>query len=287
MLNITEISLINECIDNCDVDVKNYKEYKPSDFGIVGDDSNCIYMKDEKLPENVIISYGKDVRDNKFFISDRVRLNHCRINFVSSSGIIYVGRNCRLERVNMSTNEQDDKIFVGNDVTTGASNLWTTGFNSNRTGKLLLIGDDCMFSAGIVIRVSDGHPIFNIDDMTCVNNDLKPLVIEPHCWIGQNVFFLKNVRVGACSVVGSSAVVSRSCKPFSMMAGVPATPRSLEGKIWARNHSDKAKKSAKLWAEKYKIKSKEKYDQKKNGKGLLYAMKFKIYKYLHKSLGQH
>jgi acetyltransferase-like isoleucine patch superfamily enzyme len=52
--------------------------------------------------------------------------------------------------------------------------------------------------------------------------DPQPIVIERDCWIAGSVVVLPGVRIGAGSVVAAGAVVTRSCEPKSILAGVPA-----------------------------------------------------------------
>lgn len=62
-----------------------------------------------------------------------------------------------------------------------------------------------------------------------------PVVIEDDVWIGANVTILKGVTIGHGSVVAAGAVVTKSCPPYSIIAGVPAkilkmrfTPEKIE-----------------------------------------------------------
>ena len=49
-----------------------------------------------------------------------------------------------------------------------------------------------------------------------------PIIIEDEVWIGCNVTVLKGVTIGKGSVVAAGAVVTKSCPPHSLLAGVPA-----------------------------------------------------------------
>jgi maltose O-acetyltransferase len=50
----------------------------------------------------------------------------------------------------------------------------------------------------------------------------KPIVIEDNVWIGGGAILLPGVRIGQNAVVGAGAVVSRSVKADTVVAGNPA-----------------------------------------------------------------
>lgn len=49
-----------------------------------------------------------------------------------------------------------------------------------------------------------------------------PVVLGPDCWLGTHVVILPGVVLGKGSVVGSNAVVNRSCEDFVVLGGIPA-----------------------------------------------------------------
>lgn len=50
----------------------------------------------------------------------------------------------------------------------------------------------------------------------------KPVVIEDDVWIGARVTILPGVVIGSGSIIGASAVVTKSVPPYSVVAGNPA-----------------------------------------------------------------
>lgn len=51
----------------------------------------------------------------------------------------------------------------------------------------------------------------------------RPVVIEDDVWIGSRVTILPGVIIGRGSIVGASAVVTKSFPPYSVIAGNPAS----------------------------------------------------------------
>ena len=74
----------------------------------------------------------------------------------------------------------NDFIAIGNGVTTTEKNVWISGNGAGQKNPSIIIGDDCMFAYDIVIRNSDAHPIFSLNDGNQVNEPKKSIQIEPH-----------------------------------------------------------------------------------------------------------
>lgn len=79
----------------------------------------------------------------------------------------------------------------------------------------ITIGQNCAISFGVTIIDDDGHGI-GFPPYSA------PIIIEDEVWIGCNVTILKGVIIGKGSVVAAGAVVTKSCPPHSLLAGVPA-----------------------------------------------------------------
>lgn len=73
--------------------------------------------------------------------------------------------------------------------------------------KNVIIGNEVMFSTGVIIRTSDAHPIYSITDDKRINNG-KSTFIGVHCWIGPRVVLLKGCKIYSGSIIGSDSVVS-------------------------------------------------------------------------------
>lgn len=83
------------------------------------------------------------------------------------------------------------------------------------------IGDDCMFSGGIIMDVSDIHSILDASTMQRLNPP-KNINIKSHVWLANGVSVLKGVTIGKNSVVGAKAVVAKDIPDGCLAVGVPA-----------------------------------------------------------------
>lgn len=115
---------------------------------------------------------------------------------------VTVGRGCRLG------------VNRGGRLTVGASTSFTDSCFV-AASESITIGRDCAISWNVTIFDDDGHgpgsPPYS-----------APIVIGDRVWIGCNAMILKGVTIGDGSIVAAGAVVTRSCPPRSLLAGVPA-----------------------------------------------------------------
>lgn len=84
------------------------------------------------------------------------------------------------------------------------------------------IGSDCMFSHDIIVRHSDGHPIYEQGTRNIINK-VNTINIGNHVWVGYNAHILKNVQIADNCIIGCNAVVTKSfLEPYCAIAGNPA-----------------------------------------------------------------
>jgi acetyltransferase-like isoleucine patch superfamily enzyme len=108
------------------------------------------------------------------------------------------------------------KLSVGSSANLSiADNSYITDGSRISAQKSITIGQNCAISFGVTIIDDDGHG-FGLPPYSA------PIVIEDNVWIGCNVTILKGVTIGEGSVVAAGAVVTKSCQPHSLIAGVPA-----------------------------------------------------------------
>jgi acetyltransferase-like isoleucine patch superfamily enzyme len=85
----------------------------------------------------------------------------------------------------------------------------------------ITVGDDCLVASNTMLSVSDMHSIISIETGERLNRG-GSIVLEDHVWLGEACKVLKGVRIGAGSVIGVGAIVTKDVPPNSVAAGVPA-----------------------------------------------------------------
>lgn len=101
-------------------------------------------------------------------------------------------------------------------------------------------GDNCSFNSysvvqGLVtlgnnVRIAPGAKIFgenhgfsDLERPICTQpNERRGITIEDDVWIGANAVITDGVRLGAHSIIGAGAVVTKNVEPYSVMGGNPA-----------------------------------------------------------------
>jgi len=89
-------------------------------------------------------------------------------------------------------------------------------------GGLITIGRDVALGAYVQL-LAENHNF--ADPARAINEQgvtREGITIEDGCWLGNSVIVLDGVRIGARSVVGAGAVVTRDVPPASVAVGNPA-----------------------------------------------------------------
>jgi acetyltransferase-like isoleucine patch superfamily enzyme len=109
------------------------------------------------------------------------------------------------------------KITIGEKLSCNGAKFFVSPDEGNIT-----IGDDCMFSFGIVLSISDAHVIIDKKKGNILNGN-KDIIIGNHVWVGMNCTILKGAHVASNSVIGSNAVVTKQFhKENIILGGNPA-----------------------------------------------------------------
>jgi len=87
------------------------------------------------------------------------------------------------------------------------------------------IGNRVAISSNVCLVATSNPPDSKLRDYSSnfPNVDVVgDIIIGDDVWIGTAAIILPNVTIGACSVVGAGAVVTKDVPPYCIVAGVPA-----------------------------------------------------------------
>lgn len=152
-----------------------------------------------------------------------------------------VGKNLSVERVPYILGHTE--IIIGDNVTiSGQLNIITGRFSDNpqliigdnvfighhtlfAVNKRIEVRDHASIAGGCRIADSDGHSVDaqkRADDAELTEEEMRPVIIDKHAWIGANAQILKGVTIGERSIVGAGSVVISDVPPDHQAMGSPA-----------------------------------------------------------------
>lgn len=167
--------------------------------------------------------------NNLVKIGIKARLYNCQFTIIGNNCKIIIGENHTIiSNVHFYCQDDNSTIIIGNDFTMEGGHIAAT------EGKLIKIGNDCMFSNDVEIRNGDSHSIISLDGNKRINH-AENVYIGDHVWLTAHVKILKGSIIPPNSIVGNSAVVSHKFKKGnSIYAGIPC--KLLKENInWNRN----------------------------------------------------
>ena len=129
---------------------------------------------------------------------------------------VALGKNARL-RANTAF---AGSVTLGDDVIVGHhSLLWAIGGGEN----FIKVGNGCGLGAFSVLMTR--YHQYRRKDIRFTEQgavDGKAIIIGDDCWIGIRSIIMPGVTIGDGAVVGAGAVVTKSVKPYKVVAGNPA-----------------------------------------------------------------
>ncbi len=198
-------------------------------------------------------------RDKFIILSDKffslLRGFYYKIFFKRSSGLIFIGRHCKIwychkitsgKTITIGDNVEINALCVegvrlGNNVTILRNTVIECTGNIKNMGVGLVIGDDVGISQNCFIQVRGkvtigSHVMFGpnvsiFSENHGFNDLVMPMIsqptvrgeviIEDDVWLGTRSVILSGVRIGKGSIIAAGALVNRDIPPYSIVAGVP------------------------------------------------------------------
>lgn len=96
------------------------------------------------------------------------------------------------------------------------------GVNCEMNGPVT-IGDRVNMGPNVVVYTRNHS--FNRTDIPMQQQGfgvIKPVTIGNDVWLGRSVIILPGVKIGNGCIVGAGSVVTKSCEPYTIIAGNPA-----------------------------------------------------------------
>ncbi len=131
------------------------------------------------------------------------RIYHTKIIITGSNNRIHIGNECYLMNADMCIEDSNGTIEIGY----GTSICGTTHLACIE-GKRIVIGKECLFSSGVVVRTGDSHSILDSEGKRI--NHSKNVIIGDHVWVGNQTTILKGAIILEDSIVGTGAIVTKA-----------------------------------------------------------------------------
>ena len=210
------------------------------------------------------ITKGRELLDleNNFFIGEVPKLINSVINFNGKNNMLICEEDVVLQNSRIDFNLENSILYLSSDfhpyiinISIHKNNVCFIGKNNYFNGlttivlseaKNVIIGESCLFSYNVIIRVADGHLIYSSNSKKRLNYS-KSIYIGDHVWFGQNAMIFKGTQIGSGSIIGAGSFVSnKQLYSNSTYAGSPIrllnkdtfwVPHSVHG--WCENETEK------------------------------------------------
>ena len=140
--------------------------------------------------------------------------------YVRGHARVTVGDDCQFGYFSVRSGRfiDEPELIFGNRVSVSSHVVFVVN-------RRIQIGDNVGIAGRCWISDSDGHPVdlarrLRGEEITA--DDIHPLTIEEHVWIGHGSHVLKGVTIGRGAVVAAGSVVTSDVPAGALAMGVPA-----------------------------------------------------------------
>lgn len=156
--------------------------------------------------DKVRISFGG--KNNRVQFGKNFKTSRLSLAFEGDDGLFVIGDNSFM--VGSARIGTGCRLRIGNDLLSRFGNSYFIGEATSIT-----IGNDCLFSGGIVFRTDDSHAIYDVESGERINK-AKDIVIGNHVWLCESCRILKNTRVHDGSIIAmntllANCVIANNC----------------------------------------------------------------------------
>lgn len=168
-------------------------------------------------------------RNSQVTICPKVLMNNSVIYVDGDDCMVFVeGGGTNIHNCSIEVRDTNSKVIIKKGFTSEQVSLHAC------EGRSIIIGNDCMFSAGIYISTSDFHSVIDSNTQKRLN-PAKDVLIGNHVWLAHGVSVLKGSNIADNVVVGkNSTIVGKLEKSHSVYVGTPAKSVK-EGINWKRD----------------------------------------------------
>lgn len=153
---------------------------------------------------------------NQIEIGEKTAIRRCKITIEGKGNTVRIGKGCNLRELHIEVLGHNCII----EIEDGVKNTGAGKMSCQELGTVITIGENSLLAKGVSMLTSDGHDIYNKHGERI--NPPRNIIVEPHCWIGQDAMLLKGAHIGQGSIVGARAVVTGAIPPQAIAAGHPA-----------------------------------------------------------------
>ncbi len=166
--------------------------------------------------------------------SDKISNAKLFIQSISGNIVVFIGADdTHVELCENSSGAFDLRMWRKSSVVVGAKTT-SNGTRIVCDQSKVEIGEDCMFSDGILIQSADQHGIVDLETGEIVNNHMRTTRIGDHVWLGRACTLMAEISIGQGSIIGTGAIVTRDIPLNSIAVGIPAKVVKT-GMTWSRS----------------------------------------------------